>query len=79
MILLDELTRGLDVEEREHVFALARKPLPGRLILFSTQEPSDVERLADHAIVLRQGQVIFSGKVDDLQQQASDQFSSLSL
>ena len=62
LLLLDELTRGLDVEEREHVFALARKPLPGRLILFSTHDLSDVERLADHAIVLRQGQVIFSGK-----------------
>ncbi len=66
LLLLDELTRGLDLEEREHVFALARKPLPGRLILFRTHEPSDVERLADQAIVLHQGRVIFSGIVDDL-------------
>ncbi len=70
LLLLDELTRGLDVEEREHVFALARKPLPGRLILFSTHEPADVERLADQVIILRQGQVVFFGDVDDFRGQA---------
>ncbi len=70
LLLLDELTRGLDVEEREHVFALARKPLPGRLILFSTHELADVERLADQVIILRQGQVVFFGDVYDFRGQA---------
>jgi len=68
LLLLDELTRGLDVEVRERVLALARQPVPGRLILFSTHDPSDAGRLADHAIVLYQGQVIFAGKVGDLPQ-----------
>ncbi len=66
LLLLDELTHGLDVEERERVFALARKPAPGRLILFSTHEPADVGRLADRVIVLRQGKVIYSGEADKL-------------
>jgi len=65
LLLLDELTHGLDVEERERVFALARQPVPGRLILYSTHEPADAGRLADQVIVLRQGQVTFFGKVDD--------------
>lgn len=65
LLLLDELTGGLDVEERECVFRLVRKPLPGRLILFSTHELSDAKRLADQVIVLQQGQVIFAGKAAD--------------
>jgi ABC-2 type transport system ATP-binding protein len=73
LLLLDELTRGLDVEERERVLALARQPVPGRLILFSTHDPWDAGRLADHAIVLYQGLVIFAGKVGDLPQQAGGQ------
>lgn len=60
LLLLDELTRGLDVEERERVFALARKPVPGRLILYSTHEPTDAERIADRVVFLHQGRVIFS-------------------
>jgi len=74
LLLLDEWTRGLDVEERERVFGLARKPLPGRLILFSTHDPSDIERIADRAIVLKQGGVIFSGPVGDLYQHAVGDF-----
>lgn len=66
LLLLDELTRGLDVEERERVFALARKSSSGRLIVFSTHDPPDVERFTEQAIVLQQGRVIFSGKTEDL-------------
>ncbi|HMN12854.1 MAG TPA: ATP-binding cassette domain-containing protein, partial [Bellilinea sp.] len=66
LLLLDELTRGLDVEERERVFALARKSSSGRLIVFSTHDPPDVERFTEQAIVLQQGRVIFSGITEDL-------------
>lgn len=72
LLLLDELTHGLDVDERERVFALARKPFPGRLILFSTHELFCVERLAETAIVLRQGKVFFSGNEDDFCQHTGD-------
>lgn len=70
LLLLDELTSGLDVEERERVFALARQPVPGRLILYSTHEPAIASRTADRMIVLRQGRVIFSGDPDMLRRQA---------
>lgn len=72
LLLLDELTRGLDVEERERAFALARRPVPGRLILYSTHDPADVDRLADMVIVLRQGRVIFSGESDTFHQEPSE-------
>jgi ABC-type multidrug transport system ATPase subunit len=70
LLLLDELTSGLDVEERERVFSLARQLVPGRLILYSTHEPAVAGRPADRIIVLRQGQVIFSGDPDALRRQA---------
>jgi ABC-2 type transport system ATP-binding protein len=69
LLLLDELTHGLDVEERERVFALARQPVPGRLILFSTHEPSDAERWADSIILLFQGEVADWGRTEELRQQ----------
>jgi len=70
LLLLDELTRGLDVEERAKVFALIRKPAPGRLLLYSTHHPTDAEQLADGIIILRKGEVIFSGEVGKLYQKA---------
>jgi len=72
LLLLDELTHGLDVEEREWVFTLARQPVPGRLILYSTHETADAGRLADRVIVLRQGQVTFFGEVDNSRWQDQD-------
>ena len=74
LLLLDELTRGLDVEERERAFALARRPVPGRLILYSTHDPADVDRLADMVIILRQGRVIFSGESDTLHREPNERF-----
>jgi len=77
LLLLDELTRGLDVEERARVFALVRKPAPGRLLLYSTHHPADAEQAADGVIILRQGRVLFSGEVAKLYQQAQTIGSSL--
>lgn len=73
LLLLDELTHGLDLEERERVFALARQPVLGRLILYSTHETADAGRLADRVIVLRQGQVTFFGEVDNSRWQDQDE------
>jgi ABC-2 type transport system ATP-binding protein len=77
LLLLDELTHGLDVEERQRVFALVRKHVPGRLILFSTHDPADARWLADRVIVLRRGQVVFFGEVDDFHRQIQDTVHSI--
>lgn len=71
LLLLDELTHGLDIEERERIFALARQPFPGRLIVFSTHELTDADRLSDRVIVLHRGQLVFTGKMDDLHREDS--------
>ena len=52
------------------VFALMRKSAPGRLILYSTHHPTDAEQVADGIIILRQGELIFSGEIRDLYQKA---------
>lgn len=82
LLLLDELTRGLDVAERERVFALVRKPAlcvgaggvegpaPERLVLFSTHLPLDAGRLVRQVIVLRRGEVLFWGDVEHLRRLA---------
>lgn len=73
LLLLDELTRGLDVEERERVFALALKPVPGRLILFSTHIPANVDHLADKVVVLNAGRILYAGSLEGLRRQAQGQ------
>lgn len=59
LLLLDEPTRGLDVEERARVFSLMRRPAPGRLTIYSTHELEDIEQMADRVIILSEGQVLY--------------------
>jgi ABC-2 type transport system ATP-binding protein len=71
LLLLDELARGLDVSEREHVLrAVTQK---SRLILFSTHVPEDAESVAQSVIVLHQGRLLFCGTLDDLRASAEGQ------
>jgi ABC-2 type transport system ATP-binding protein len=77
LLLLDELTHGLDVEERPRVFSLVRQPVPRRLILFSTHDPADTLWLADRVIVLRRGQVVFFGEIYDFHRQVQDTLHSI--
>ncbi|MFU8771433.1 MAG: ATP-binding cassette domain-containing protein [Anaerolineales bacterium] len=71
LLLLDELTLGLDVREREAVFRLVRRHLEDRLVIFSTHIPSDVERLARVMIILKEGQVLYQGDVESFRTQVN--------
>jgi ABC-type multidrug transport system ATPase subunit len=64
LLLLDELSSGLDVIERQRVYRLL--PNDGRLTLFSTHIPEEAERVAQTLIVLHQGQLVFSGTIAEL-------------
>jgi ABC-2 type transport system ATP-binding protein len=68
LLVLDEPTTGLDpVFRRELLARLSALISNGRTsVLFSTQILTDLERVADFAIFLRQGKVLFSGPKDDL-------------
>ncbi len=68
LLVLDEPTTGLDpVFRRELLERLSRLIGDGRTsVLFTTQILSDLERLADFAVFLRNGAPLYSGPKDDL-------------
>lgn len=64
VLLLDELSSGLDVIERERVYRLL--PNDGKLTIFSTHLPDEAERIAKSVVILHQGRVLFSGTIAKL-------------
>jgi ABC-2 type transport system ATP-binding protein len=76
LLLLDEPTNGLDPQGREEMLQLIRE-LPRRRgcsILLSSHLLPDVEYLCDRAILLHQGEVLFSGTIDELKGGEEDVF-----
>jgi ABC-2 type transport system ATP-binding protein len=67
LVILDELTRGLDLQERIAVFKLVRR-MRG-MVVVSTHVPQDVEQIADQVVVLHSGSVLFSGDISRLYDQ----------
>ncbi len=68
LLFLDEPTNGLDPAGREEMLRLI-DDLPGRrgcAIILSTHLLPDVERVADHVVVMHQGALMFSGTLDEL-------------
>jgi ABC-2 type transport system ATP-binding protein len=67
LLLLDEPMSGLDPVGRKEVRDLILEERKrGKTIFFSTHILSDVETLCDRVVILRQGEVVVSGKVRDL-------------
>jgi ABC-2 type transport system ATP-binding protein len=68
LLLLDEPTNGLDPAGREEMLALIAG-LPARsgcAILLSSHLLHDVERVCEHAILLHEGAVVYSGTIEAL-------------
>ncbi len=68
LLLLDEPTSGLDPLSRRELLDLLLEVIQdeGRAVLFSTHITSDLERVADHLAILKQGRLVLSGTKDDL-------------
>jgi ABC-2 type transport system ATP-binding protein len=68
LLILDEPTEGVDPQAREEILRLVEelRDVHGIRLLVSTHLLADVERLATHAIVLRDGQVVAHGPLDAL-------------
>ncbi len=79
LLLLDEPTRGLDVEERERLFRQLRRLASQGLVLFSTQVIDDVPRVARQVVVLRGGHVAYAGGVEGLRRRAQGQVYEIHL
>jgi len=67
LLILDEPTNGLDpagiVEVRELLRDLGRN---GRTVIVSSHQLSEIEAVCDHLVVIRFGQLIFSGPMTEV-------------
>ena len=76
LLLLDEPTNGLDPRGRDEMLALIRQ-LPQRRdcsVILSSHLLPDVEAVCEHAILLSEGQVLFSGAIAEMQNNSEPKF-----
>jgi ABC-2 type transport system ATP-binding protein len=68
LLLLDEPTGGLDPVFRDHLLDRLSDAIGNARtsVLFSTQLVSDLERIADFIVIVRDGRLVFSGPKDDI-------------
>ena len=78
LIILDEPTAGLDPKERVRFRELIARLGKENIVLLSTHIVSDVEHIADQILMMRNGQLIYSGTKEgvgtDLEKFYLDQF-----
>jgi len=70
LIILDELTAGLDPVVRREVLKNVIEEIgrEGRTVLFSSHSVEEVERLADQVAIMHCGEVVVHASIDDLKQ-----------
>lgn len=73
VLMLDEPTAGLDVVAShaivEYIWECRRQQ---KTILFSSHIMSEVERLCDRVVVISQGEVVATGRLDELRQETGE-------
>lgn len=76
LLVLDEPTSGVDPLVQAEFTALAEEARDGGATVFlSSHVLSEVQRMADHVIVLRAGRMVASGAVDELRHRARQPFT----
>ena len=66
ILILDEPTAGLDPKERIRFRNLISKNNKNRIVLLSTHIVSDVEFIADELVLMKQGEIIRTGTVEEI-------------
>lgn len=66
LIIMDEPTAGLDPKQRVIVRKLTEKLGKEKIVIVSTHIISDIESIADNIVMIRQGELIENGTVDEL-------------
>lgn len=66
IVILDEPTAGLDPKERVRIREKIRDISGDKIILVSTHVVSDIQSIAKEIILLKNGEVIYSGSVSEL-------------
>jgi ABC-2 type transport system ATP-binding protein len=68
LLIIDEPTSGLDPEERIRIRSLLAELGGDRVVILSTHIVADVEATADSLLILRHGEVLFTGTIDELRE-----------
>lgn len=77
LLVLDEPTSGVDpLVQAEFSTLVDEARDEGRTVLLSSHVLSEVQRVADHVVVIRAGRSVFSGTVDELRQTARQPFTA---
>ena len=68
LLMLDEPTSGLDPVTRDELLEILQDYIKDgeRSVLFSTHITSDLEQVADYITFINQGNLIFTGSMEDL-------------
>lgn len=72
VLLLDEPTVGLDLAQQVSFKRLVRALAERKTVVMTTHLKDDVEALADRIILLGSGRVMWSGRLDELRDLASE-------
>ena len=73
ILIMDEPTVGLDPNQRQQIRNLIREAGEGRIVLIATHIVSDLERLSEQVILLKQGSVILQGKPQEVIAKAGEE------
>lgn len=72
VLFLDEPTAGLDLEARTRLYDVVSELRSlGTAVILTTHDLGDVERLADHVVVMQSGVVTMAGTLAELTQQTA--------
>lgn len=69
ILILDEPTAGLDPKERVRFRKLIADLGKDRIVILSTHIVSDVQAIADKIFIMKKGQIISAGSVEELERQ----------
>lgn len=71
VLVLDEPTAGLDPKERVRFRNLISALVQDKVVILSTHIVSDVEYIADEILIMRAGQIVASGTIEEILAQVS--------
>lgn len=71
VLVLDEPTAGLDPKERMRFRNLISALAQDKVVILSTHIVSDVEYIADEILIMRAGQIVASGTIEEILAQVS--------
>ncbi len=78
VLLMDEPTNGLDIVSREQFKDLMASPeQSNRIVLISTHQAHDLERIINHIWFIDDGKLLLSSTIDTLSKQLTTGFSNI--